>query len=392
VSDRSPSDETDAEPTSDEGGDAEPAEDTPDDEDPPSSTGTSPDDAPPTGPASGPAAELVSTGDRLGRFAVVAVGTLIATAVGWLLFVVLPGTLADLLGVLLAVGVAVLGVRAAGRLADRAFPDYNVAEVAVEGPITRDGGSPNPLGAVQGTPADDVVDQIEAADEDDAVDALVVELNTPGGEIVPSDDIRAAARSFDGPTVAYATDTCASGGYWIASGCDELWARENSLVGSIGVIGSRPNAADLADRLGVSYERFAAGKYKDAGNPLKEPTEDDRAYLQGLIDEFYDDFVERVAEGRGIDEDAVRETEARVYLGREARDRGLVDAVGDRDAVLERVEGLLGVEASVRAFEPSRGIAGRIRGGATAVAYAAGAGVAGAVAPEDGEVDLRLRR
>ena len=343
-------------------------------------------------PSSDTPAELSSTGDRIGRFAVVAVGTLVATAVGWILFVALPGDLADLLGVLLAAGVAVLGVRGAGRFADRAFPDYNVAEVAVEGPITRDGGSPNPLGRVQGTPADEVVDQIEAADDDDAVDALVVELNTPGGEIVPSDDIRAAATSFDGPTVAYATDTCASGGYWIASGCDELWARENSLVGSIGVIGSRPNAADLADRLGVSYERFAAGKYKDAGNPLKEPTDDDRAYLQGLIDEFYDDFVERVAEGRGMDPDAVRETEARVYLGREAHDHGLVDAVGDREAVLDRVETLLGVEASVREFEPSRGIAGRLRGGASAVAYAAGAGVASAAAPEDGDLDVRIER
>jgi protease-4 len=383
VSDRPPSDETDEEPSAspDEGratadpGGAEPRTD----------------DTPPE-PSTGPTEELTSTGDRLGRLAVVVAGTVVATALGWLLFVALPGTLADLLGVLLAVAVAVLGLRAAGRFADRAFPDYNVAEVAVEGPITRDGGSPNPLGRVQGTPADEVVEQIESADDDDAVDALVVELNTPGGEIVPSDDIRAAAKSFDGPTVAYATDTCASGGYWIASGCDELWARENSLVGSIGVIGSRPNAADLADRLGVSYERYAAGKYKDAGNPLKEPTADDRAYLQGLIDDFYDDFVERVAEGRGMDPDVVRETEARVYLGREAHDRGLVDAVGDREAVLDRVEERLGVEASVRAFEPRRGLAARVRGGASAVAYAAGAGVASAVAPEDGEVDLRLER
>jgi protease-4 len=387
VSDRPPSDETDEEPSV-------PPDDGSDDE---TATGEPPERSPVTDrssaePSSDTPAELSSTGDRIGRFAVVAVGTLVATAVGWILFVALPGDLADLLGVLLAAGVAVLGVRGAGRFADRAFPDYNVAEVAVEGPITRDGGSPNPLGRVQGTPADEVVDQIEAADDDDAVDALVVELNTPGGEIVPSDDIRAAATSFDGPTVAYATDTCASGGYWIASGCDELWARENSLVGSIGVIGSRPNAADLADRLGVSYERFAAGKYKDAGNPLKEPTDDDRAYLQGLIDEFYDDFVERVAEGRGMDPDAVRETEARVYLGREAHDHGLVDAVGDREAVLDRVETLLGVEASVREFEPSRGIAGRLRGGASAVAYAAGAGVASAAAPEDGDLDVRIER
>jgi hypothetical protein len=172
VSDRPPSDETDEEPSAspDEGGatadpgGAEPRTDEP--------SGAEPTDDTPPEPSTGPTEELTSTGDRLGRLAVVVAGTVVATALGWLLFVVLPGTLADLLGVLLAVAVAVLGLRAAGRFADRAFPDYNVAEVAVEGPITRDGGSPNPLGRVQGTPADEVVEQIESADDDDAVDAL----------------------------------------------------------------------------------------------------------------------------------------------------------------------------------------------------------------------------
>ncbi|MFB6159567.1 MAG: signal peptide peptidase SppA [Haloferacaceae archaeon] len=333
------------------------------------------------------------SGDRFGRVLVVVAGTLLVAVVGWMLFVALPATLADLFGTVLALAVALLGLRGATRLAAARFPDYNVAEVAVEGPITRDGGRSGPFGRVVGTSADDVVEQIEAADDDDAVDALLLKLNTPGGEIVPSDDVRAAAAAFEGPTIAYATDVCASGGYWIASSCDELWAREASLVGSIGVIGSRPNAAELADRVGVSYERFAAGQYKDAGNPLKEPTEDDRAYLQGLIDEFYEDFVERVAEGRGLDPDEVRDTEARVYLGREAAELGLVDALGDRDDVEARASEILGVETSVTEFEPERGLAERLRGGAATVAYALGAGVADAVTGEgdaSDEFDLRL--
>jgi protease-4 len=331
-----------------------------------------------TAPATGSGATAL-------RVAVVAVATLVAAAVGWLLFYVLPGSLADLAGLLLAVAVAVAGLRAGSRLAGGLFPDYNAAEVAVEGPITRDGGRPGPLpGRVTGPSADDVVEQVESADEDDAVDALVVRLNTPGGQIVPSDDIRRAVADFDGPTLAYATDVCASGGYWIASGCDELWARDASLVGSIGVIGSRPNAADLADRLGVSYERFAAGEFKDAGNPLKEVTEEDRAYLQGIVDDFYADFVDRVAEGRDMDPEAVRDTEARVYLGREAAEAGLVDALGSREDVIERAEDLLGVEVSVAEFEPQAGVVERLRGEARGVAYALGAGVAGAVAPDDG--------
>jgi protease-4 len=354
---------------------------------------SSDDQTTPDGPRPVAGASAASTVDRIARAGIVAAIAVVTGAVGWLLFVAVPGDLAGLLGVLLTIGAVVAGARGASRIADGAFPTYNVGLVSVSGPITRDGGRSGPLGATQGTSADDVVEQIEAADENDAVDALVLELDTPGGEIVPSDDIRTAAASFDGPTLAHALDTCASGGYWIATGCDELWARESSLVGSIGVIGSRPNAAGLADRLGVSYERYAAGKYKDAGSPLKQPTDDDRAYLQGLIDELYDDFVERVAEGRGMDPETIRETEARVYVGRDAHSRGLVDELGDRDAVLSRVEGLLGVEPSVRAFEPRRGVAERLRGGASAVAYAAGAGVASAVAPgEGGELNLRLRR
>ncbi|MFB6107450.1 MAG: signal peptide peptidase SppA [Haloplanus sp.] len=328
--------------------------------------------------------------ENVGRLAVVVVGALVAGALGLVVFLVLPGTLADLFGVLLTLGVVVLGARTARNLADSVFPDYNAAEVAVEGPITRDGGRPGPLpGSVGGPSADDVVEQIERADEDDNARALVVKLDTPGGEVVPSDDIRRAAVRFDGPTVAYATDVCASGGYWIASGCDELWARDASLVGSIGVIGSRVNVSDLAEDLGVSYERFAAGKYKDAGTPLKELSEDEREYLQGLIEGFYDDFVDRVAEGREMDPEAVRDTEARVYLGSEAVDLGLVDELGDREAVEDRVTDLLDEEASVREFAPSRGVAARLRGGATAVAYAFGAGLAGAVVGE--ESDLRLR-
>jgi protease-4 len=319
------------------------------------------------------------------------VAVVLTALVGWLVFVRFPGDLAELLGVLIVIGLVVLAVRVVGRLVGSRFPGYDVAEVAVEGPISRDGG-PGPLPtSPRGTPADEIVDQIEAAEDDETVDGLLVKLNTPGGEVVPSDDIRRAIVKFDGPTLAYATDTCASGGYWIASGCDELWAREASIVGSIGVIGSRVNVSDLADRLGVSYERLAAGEYKDAGVPLKEMSDDERAYLQGIIDDFYDHFVERVAEGRDLPEEAIRDTEARVFVGTDAHERGLVDELGARDAVEDRMASLLERdEVSVEEFEPEKSFAARLRGGATAVAYALGAGVAGRVVGDERE-PLKLR-
>ena len=336
-----------------------------------------------------------STKRSVASVAVLAAAAVLAAVVGYALFVIVPGDMAELLGVVLTIAVVGVALKIAGETLASRFADYTVAEVAVEGPITRDGDGggfpPSP-----GSPgADEIVEQIERADEDPNAEALLVKLNTPGGQIVPSEDIRLAAERFDGPAVGYATDTCASGGYAIAVGCDELWAREGSIVGSIGVIGSRPNVHELADRLGVSYEQFTAGEYKDAGLPLKEVTPDERAYLQGIVDDYYDQFVDQVAEGRDINEEAIRETEARVFLGTEAYERRLVDGLGDREAVLDRIEELTGRDAVVEEFTPSRGLMGRLRGGATATAYALGAGVAHALAGDgqrDGAGDVRFRR
>ncbi|UPV73079.1 signal peptide peptidase SppA [Halorussus limi] len=324
---------------------------------------------------------------RVVQASVVLIGAVVAVALGWLLFVEVPeGNLARLLGVVLAVLGGVLGARAAGSLASGWFADYDVAEVAVEGPITRDGGGSSIPPRPGGTPADDVVEQIETADEDDAARALLLRLNTPGGEVVPSDDIRLAAERFDGPTVAYATDVCASGGYWIASGCDAIYAREGSIVGSIGVIGSRVNAKGAADKLGLEYERLAAGKYKDAGTSLKEMTEDEREYLQGIIDGYYEEFVERVTDGRELSDEQVRDTEARVYLGDDAESIGLVDELATKRQVEDRLAADLGVEeVTVEEFEPERGVMDRLRGGSQAVAYAFGAGIASALGAEDGK-------
>ena len=314
----------------------------------------------------------------------------VATAVGWALFVAFPANTVELVGVLLVIATAVVGLRVGGNVARNLLPDYNVAEVGVEGPITRDGGGGMPL-SPPGTPgADEIVELVEQADADDNVEALLLRLNTPGGQVVPSDDIRLAAEKFDGPTVAYATDVCASGGYWIASGCDELWAREGSIVGSIGVRGSRMTASELLDKAGLEYEQFVAGEYKEAGVPFEDLDDDERVYLQGLIDDFYEQFVETVAEGRDMDDEAVRATEAKVYLGEEAAALGLVDGIGTRDDAEARLEEVLEADVETTELEPTTNLAERLRGGAERVAYAAGAGVASRFGGADDEFRFRV--
>jgi len=314
----------------------------------------------------------------------------VAAVLGWVLFYRVPASTAQLLGILLVVATVVVGLRVGGNVARGIVPGYNVAEVAVEGPITRDGGGGIPPSS-PGTPgADDIVDLIETADADASAEALLLRLNTPGGAVVPSDDIRLAAERFDGPTVAYATDTCASGGYWIASGCDELWAREGSIVGSIGVRGSRVTASELLEKAGLEYERLAAGEYKEAGSLLTDLDDDEREYLQGIVDGYYDQFVETAAEGRGMEEAELRETEARVFLGEDAHEMGLVDALGTREDVEDRLEDLLDEGVETTELEPETGVAERIRGGAERVAYAAGAGIASRFADADGEFRFRV--
>ena len=312
----------------------------------------------------------------IGRLAVILAGAALFAVVGVFLFVVYPEELVDLFGVLVALAVVLLGIKIAGNVAGSLFPGYDVAEVAVEGPITRDGSGPLPT-SPRGTPADDVVEQVDRANDDSNVDALIMKLNTPGGQVVPSDDIKLAAERFEGPTIAYATDVCASGGYWIASGCDELWARDASIVGSIGVVGSRVNASELAEKVGLSYEGFTAGEYKDAGTPLKEMDDEEREYLQGLIDDYYETFVERVSDGRDLEAEFVRDTEARVYVGEQANELGLVDELGTREDIEEELADRLERDAvTVREFEPARPLAQRIGASAQGIAYAFGAGIA----------------
>lgn len=331
-----------------------------------------------------------TTGKRVGRLLIVITGTVLAALLGWALFVQGPGgSLAALLGILITIGVAIGGARFASNLAENYLAPYNVAEVAVEGPIRRQAGSRVPTSPAA-TPADAIVDQIEAADADDNTEGLIVRLNTPGGEVLPSEDIRRAVDSFEGPTIAYATDTCASGGYWIAAGCDRIVAREGSIVGSIGVLASRVTAPELLDTVGLTYERLVAGEYKDAGVPLREMEESERTYLQGIVDDFYEAFLERVTEGRDVDEATVRETEARVYLGSDAAEKGLVDEVGTEEEVEAWLETALDGPVGIRAFEPPGGFAARFRQGAASVAYAFGAGLASVLV--EGRVDGSLPR
>ncbi|NLV09143.1 signal peptide peptidase SppA [Halomicrobium mukohataei] len=290
----------------------------------------------------------------------------------YFLFVYYPTTSLELMGtVLLLVSVAVGGV-GMKKLASSVVPEYNVGQITIDGTIAQTESSDlSPVGG-NTTGAESIVEQVNAADENSNVKALLVKINTGG--IVPSEDIRRALEEFDGPTVAYATEVCASGGYWVASGCDEIWAHKGSMVGSIGVKFSQVRFADLAEKVGVSYESITSGEYKEIMTKFKELEPHEREQLQGITDSFYDIFVEQLDESLELERETIEATEAKVYVGPEARENGMVDNIGYESEVKDRLANRLGEEVVVTEFGDS-GVVSQLAGGAHSLAYSFGAGL-----------------
>jgi protease-4 len=187
-------------------------------------------------------------------------------------------------------------------------------------------------------------------EQDDGLKAVVVRIESPGGAVGPSQEIHdEVLRLAKKKTVVCSMgDLAASGGFYIAVACPKIVATPGTLTGSIGVISQFPNLKGLAERFDVKMETVKSGKLKDAGNPFRDMTPEDRAYWQGLIDRVYGQFLRAVAEGRKLPEAEVRPiADGRVITGEEALERKLVDQLGNfYDAVdLAKTEAKLSGEA-----------------------------------------------
>ncbi len=176
-------------------------------------------------------------------------------------------------------------------------------------------------------------ERLDAAAADPRVKAVVLRINSPGGAVTASDimyqDLCRFRRDTGKPVVACMMDVAASGAYYLAMGSDCVYAHPTTVTGSIGVIMSLYNASGLLSMIGVSSDPIKSGKNKDLGNPGRPMTEEERAILQGIVNSFYDQFVQVVETGRKLPEDKVRKlADGRVYSGTEAKELGLVDEVG----------------------------------------------------------------
>ncbi|MFC1800988.1 signal peptide peptidase SppA [Nanoarchaeota archaeon] len=223
------------------------------------------------------------------------------------------------------------------------FKTGNVALIPIKGTIVADG-TPSMLGQ-ELTSAEEVVAFIEEANQDPNIQAIVLDINSPGGSAVASDEIAEALKRTEKPTVAVIHEVGASGGYWIASATDQIISNRMSIVGSIGVISSYLEISQLLENYNVTYQRLVAGKYKDVGTPFKELTEEERNILQIKLDKIHDFFIDAVAENRNMPRENVAAiATGEIFLGTEALDLGLIDQLGNTKTAEEYLIQNFGLE------------------------------------------------
>ncbi|MDB6021916.1 MAG: Signal peptide peptidase SppA, type [Pedosphaera sp.] len=206
-----------------------------------------------------------------------------------------------------------------------------------------------------------VKEELKRAREDDDVKAVLLKVDSPGGEVLASDEIAKAITEFQEksgkPVVVSMGSLAASGGYYVSAPCDWIVANELTITGSIGVIMHGLNYRGLLDKVGVRPEVFKSGKYKDMLSSTKSPEEitpEEREMVQKLIDETFQKFKSVVADGRQsafthyhgqkLSSDWESFADGRILSGKEAYKRGFVDEIGDFDTAVKTAKRLAKID------------------------------------------------
>lgn len=203
-----------------------------------------------------------------------------------------------------------------------------------------------------------VRDYLAKAERDRAVEAIVLRVESPGGEIAPCQEILfeiERARETKNIVVSMG-GMAASGGYYISAAADKIVALPTTQTGSIGVISSAINIEGLLEELGIQIEIFKGGKYEDMYWGLRELTPEEEEIMQKTVDEYYEQFIDVVVERRSLSEDDVRDlATGQLYTGGRAKELGLVDELGDLDTAIDLAMELGGMDtARVEYYRPPR--------------------------------------
>jgi protease-4 len=177
--------------------------------------------------------------------------------------------------------------------------------------------------------SDALIKQMKELEQNEAIKAYLIRVNSPGGLVTPSQAIYDYFKTVEKPLYVAMGSTAASGGYMVSLPAEKVYAMPSTVTGSIGVIMQIPNFSGLYDKIGFTERVIKSGQFKDAGNPSRPMTPEEEAYLTEIVMDMYDQFAESVAESRGITIERAKEVgDGRIFTGRMALKEGLVDGLG----------------------------------------------------------------
>ena len=244
-----------------------------------------------------------------------------------------------------------------GAAEEKKAPEHpRIALVPAVGPIVSGGGGDSMFGGMEVIDDLELADALSQASRDPSVKAIVLRIDSPGGSALASDNlyeaVRAAAKRK--PVIASMGDVAASGGYYLAAAATEVLASESTLTGSIGVVGGKIVFGEGLGKIGVRTSTVESGKRASISSPFAPFTDEERALVTAQMQEAYDLFVDRVAEGRSLPREKVlAAAEGRVWTGRQALGMKLVDKLGTLEAAIDRARELSGAKGAPAELYPA---------------------------------------
>lgn len=207
----------------------------------------------------------------------------------------------------------------------------------------------------------EIVRQLSNYRRDDDIKAIILRIDSPGGAVAPSQEIYdevLRVRADNKKIYASMGSLAASGGYYIAAATDRIYANPGTLTGSIGVIMAFSNAEKLMEKIGLEPEVIKSGKFKDVGSPARKMLPHERKYLQTVVDDVHQQFIEAVAKGRNMSNKEARKlADGRVFTGRQALKLKMVDELGGLEDVITQLGKDAGIEGRPKVIweEPAKG-------------------------------------
>ncbi len=204
-----------------------------------------------------------------------------------------------------------------------------------------------------------IIEQLKRYEDSKSVPAILLNVDSPGGGVAASQEIYTEIKRLREKkhkiVVAYMSSVGASGAYYVSCPADKIIANSGPIVGSIGVIAEWVNYGDLLQWAKLKDVTFKTGEFKDTGSPTRALTDREKAYFQGLIDDMYVEFVEAVAAGRKLDVEAVRVlADGRVFTGRDAREKKLIDEIGNFQDAVDLTASLAGITGKPNLLRATR--------------------------------------